>query len=57
MMLVDIQGCGVKLFDPDIATISGVYDDNNKLLFCMDSLKMQKIYFLDFIHVMIFASS
>ena len=35
MMLVDIQGCNFDLYDPEIATISGAYDDNNKLLFCM----------------------
>jgi hypothetical protein len=34
LMLVDIQGAGHNLTDPEIASLTGAYDDENHLLFC-----------------------
>ncbi|XP_057305451.1 uncharacterized protein LOC130642353 [Hydractinia symbiolongicarpus] len=36
--LVDKQGCGFKLCDPEIATTEGSFDKSNKLLFCSGNL-------------------
>lgn len=38
LILVDIQGCGFKLCDPEIATTAGSFDESNKLLFCSGNL-------------------
>jgi hypothetical protein len=32
--LVDIQGGEYNLTDPEIATVSGIYDNDDHLLFC-----------------------
>ena len=37
LLLVDIQGTGYKLFDPEIATSDGSFDVEN-LMFCMGYL-------------------
>jgi hypothetical protein len=34
LLLVDIQGGEYNLTDPEIATVSGIYDNDDHLLFC-----------------------
>ena len=38
LLLVDIQGVKNNLFDPEIATVGGSFDDANDLMFCMGNL-------------------
>ena len=38
ILLVDIQGSGYTLYDPEIATTDGSFDEQNKLRFCMGNL-------------------
>ena len=48
LLLVDIQGCGYKLYDPEIATSKGSFDEEDELLFCMGNLSTvaKKNFFL-----------
>ena len=39
LMLVDIQGNGYKLFDPEIAS-ADLFDNSQKLMFCTGNLSM-----------------
>jgi hypothetical protein len=41
LLLVDIQGCEYKLTDPEIATVSGIYDNDDHLLFCPGNLSTE----------------
>ena len=34
LMLVDIQGAGYNLTDPEIASLTGAFNDENNFLFC-----------------------
>ena len=38
LLLVDIQGCGYTLYDPEIATSKGSFDEKDELLFCIGNL-------------------
>ena len=38
LMLVDIQGSNNLLYDPEVATMQGSFDEKNELLFCMGNL-------------------
>ena len=38
LMLVDIQGSANVLYDPEVATMHGSFDEKNELLFCMGNL-------------------
>ena len=38
LLLVDIQGGEYNLTDPEIATVSGIYDNDDHLLFCAGNL-------------------
>ncbi|MCG8406893.1 MAG: hypothetical protein MI923_16975, partial [Phycisphaerales bacterium] len=42
IMVVDIQGCGVRLFDPEVAS-SQVESDNEGKLFCAGNLNSHAI--------------
>ena len=41
LLLVDIQGGGYDLTDPEIATVGAIYDDNHHLLFCAGNLSTE----------------
>ena len=43
LLLVDIQGTGYKLFDPEIATSDGSFDDDENLKFCIGNLSTATI--------------
>ena len=53
LMVVDIQGSGYNLTDPDLATSVGSFDETDELLFCVGNLS-KAIYFLLPIHVLSF---
>ena len=38
MMLLDIQGSGYNLYDPEIATATGAFDNDGELRFCLGNL-------------------
>ena len=46
LIITDIQGCGFKLFDPEIATVESPFDKEQKLLFCVGNLS--KIAYTNF---------
>jgi hypothetical protein len=41
LLLVDIQGGEYNLTDPEIATVSGIYDNDDHLLFCAGNLSTE----------------
>ena len=41
LLLVDIQGGGYNLTDPEIATLTGAFDDESHLLFCAGNLSLE----------------
>ena len=43
LMLLDIQGCGYSLFDPEIASTKLVDDEDNEILFTVGNLSEQAI--------------
>ena len=43
LMLLDIQGCGYGLFDPEIASAKLVDDEDNEILFTAGNLSKEAI--------------
>lgn len=41
LLLVDIQGSGYDLTDPEIASVTGAFDDEHHLLFCVGNLSLE----------------
>ena len=43
LMLLDIQGCGYRLFDPEIPSAKLVDDEDNEILFTAGNLSKEAI--------------